>query len=109
MQDFTLIKPEALTDNVFKLLDKDWMLITAGTMDHYNTMTASWGHMGIMWNLPVAIGWVRPPNVTPSSLLKSTASSPCASLLMNTAKHCSSAAHARVVIMIRQPKLDLPL
>ena len=64
MQDFTLIKPEALTDNVFKLLDKDWMLITAGTMDHYNTMTASWGHMGIMWNLPVAIGWVRPQRYT---------------------------------------------
>ena len=64
MQDFTLIKPEALTDNVFKLLDKDWMLITAGTMDHYNTMTASWGHMGIMWNLPVAIAWIRPQRYT---------------------------------------------
>ena len=64
MQEFTTIKPEALTDNVFKLLDKDWMLITAGTMDHYNTMTASWGHMGIMWNLPVAIGWIRPQRYT---------------------------------------------
>jgi flavin reductase (DIM6/NTAB) family NADH-FMN oxidoreductase RutF len=64
MLNFTLIKPEALTDNVFKLLDKDWMLITAGTMDHYNTMTASWGHMGIMWNLPVAIGWIRPQRYT---------------------------------------------
>ena len=64
MKDFKLIKPEALTDNVFKLLDKDWMLITAGTMDHYNTMTASWGHMGIMWNLPVAIGWIRPQRYT---------------------------------------------
>ena len=64
MKDFTLIKPEALNDNVFKLLDKDWMLITAGTLDHYNTMTASWGHMGIMWNLPVAIGWIRPQRYT---------------------------------------------
>ncbi len=64
MQDFTLIKPEALTDNVFKLLDKDWMLITAGTIDHYNTMTASWGHMGIMWNLPVAMAWIRPQRYT---------------------------------------------
>jgi len=64
MQDFTSISPEAITDNVFKLLDKDWMLITAGTMEHYNTMTASWGHMGIMWNLPVAIGWIRPQRYT---------------------------------------------
>lgn len=64
MQDFKLIKPEALTDNVFKLLDKDWMLITAGTPKHYNTMTASWGHMGIMWNLPVAIAWIRPQRYT---------------------------------------------
>ncbi len=64
MKDFKLINPEALTDNVFKLLDKDWMLITAGTPKHYNTMTASWGHMGIMWNLPVAIGWIRPQRYT---------------------------------------------
>lgn len=64
MQDFKAINPEALTDNVFKLLDKDWMLITAGTLDHYNTMTASWGHMGIMWNLPIAIAWIRPQRYT---------------------------------------------
>ncbi len=64
MHNFKSIKPTAITDNVFKLLDKDWMLITAGTMDHYNTMTASWGHMGIMWNLPVAIAWVRPQRYT---------------------------------------------
>jgi flavin reductase (DIM6/NTAB) family NADH-FMN oxidoreductase RutF len=64
MQEFTTISPEDLTDNVFKLLDKDWMLITAGSMEHYNTMTASWGHMGIMWNLPVAIAWIRPQRYT---------------------------------------------
>ncbi|MDF1575687.1 MAG: flavin reductase [Bacteroidales bacterium] len=64
MQDFSAIKPTEITDNVFKLLDKDWMLITAGTPEDYNTMTASWGHMGIMWNLPVAIGWIRPQRYT---------------------------------------------
>jgi flavin reductase (DIM6/NTAB) family NADH-FMN oxidoreductase RutF len=64
MKEFTPISPEAITDNVFKLLDKDWMLITAGGPDHYNTMTASWGHMGIMWNLPVAIAWIRPQRYT---------------------------------------------
>jgi flavin reductase (DIM6/NTAB) family NADH-FMN oxidoreductase RutF len=64
MQDFTTIQASEITDNVFKLLDKDWMLITAGHLEHYNTMTASWGHMGIMWNLPVAMAWVRPQRYT---------------------------------------------
>jgi flavin reductase (DIM6/NTAB) family NADH-FMN oxidoreductase RutF len=64
MKNFTSIQPTELSDNVFKLLDKDWMLVTAGTPDHYNTMTASWGHMGIMWNLPVAIAWIRPQRHT---------------------------------------------
>ncbi|MFH0755659.1 MAG: flavin reductase [Bacteroidota bacterium] len=64
MQQFEEIRPTDITDNVFKMLDKDWMLVTAGTMEDYNTMTASWGHMGIMWNLPVAIAWVRPQRHT---------------------------------------------
>jgi len=61
---FEAIDVNTLEDNVFKLLDKDWMLITAGTMDDYNTMTASWGHLGIMWNKPVAIAWIRPQRHT---------------------------------------------
>jgi flavin reductase (DIM6/NTAB) family NADH-FMN oxidoreductase RutF len=64
MQFFEKIKPTDITDNVFKMLDKDWMLVTAGTLEDYNTMTASWGHMGIMWNLPIAIAWVRPQRHT---------------------------------------------
>ena len=36
MKDFNNIKPEAHTDNVFKLLDKDWMLITAGTLSFFS-------------------------------------------------------------------------
>jgi len=46
MKDFTLIKPSDIDDNALKLIDKDWMLITAGNMDYFNTMTASWGHLG---------------------------------------------------------------
>jgi len=61
---FKTIKVTEITDNVFKLIDKDWMLVTAGTLEDYNTMTASWGHMGIIWNLPVAIAWIRPQRYT---------------------------------------------
>ena len=64
MKDFTHIAPTDITDNVFKMLDKDWMLVTAGSLNKFNTMTASWGHMGIMWNLPVAIAWIRPQRYT---------------------------------------------
>ena len=61
---FKEISPFDIDDNVFKLLDKDWMLITAGTKAHVNTMTASWGHLGIIWHLPVAICYIRPQRYT---------------------------------------------
>jgi len=64
MEPFRQIRPTDITDNVFKLLDKDWMLVTAGNLGDYNTMTASWGHLGILWNLPVAIAYIRPQRHT---------------------------------------------
>jgi flavin reductase (DIM6/NTAB) family NADH-FMN oxidoreductase RutF len=64
MEHFTNISPTEIADNVFKLLDKGWMLVTAGNLEDYNTMTASWGHMGILWNLPIAIAYIRPQRHT---------------------------------------------
>jgi len=64
MNRFLKISPFEITDNVFKLLDKDWMLVTAGNLKCFNTMTASWGHLGIIWNLPVAIAYIRPQRYT---------------------------------------------
>ncbi len=64
MKQFTTIKPIEITDNTFKLLDKDWMLVTAGPIEDFNTMTASWGHLGILWNLPIAIAYIRPQRYT---------------------------------------------
>jgi flavin reductase (DIM6/NTAB) family NADH-FMN oxidoreductase RutF len=61
---FTKVSPFQITDNVFKLLDKDWMLVTAGTPEHFNTMTASWGGLGILWNKPVAFVFIRPTRYT---------------------------------------------
>ena len=45
---FTEIKAEELKDNPFDLIGKQWMLITAGNEEKCNTMTASWGGVGIM-------------------------------------------------------------
>jgi len=64
VQKLNRINVKNLTDNVFKLLDNDWMLVTAGTQDSFNTMTASWGSFGILWNKPIAICFIRPQRYT---------------------------------------------
>ena len=55
---FKEVKPEELNLNPFSAIGKEWMLITAGPADHCNTMTASWGGIGVMWGKNVA---VHPP------------------------------------------------
>ncbi len=61
---FELIKPDEFQDRIIKSIGKDWMLITAGKMDHYNTMTAAWGGLGYLWNKPVSYIFVRPQRFT---------------------------------------------
>lgn len=51
-------------EDVVKMIGKDWMLITAGTTDNYNMMTASWGGIGFLWGKPVAFIFVRPERHT---------------------------------------------
>ncbi len=65
------VRPEEINDNVFSLIGADWMLITAGTMESYNTMTASWGGMGVLWNKNVCFCFVRPTRHTYSFMEKS--------------------------------------
>ena len=61
---FDTRRPEELPDNFFRLINEDWMLITAGNINNYNTMTASWGTTGILWNRPIAICFIRPHRFT---------------------------------------------
>jgi flavin reductase (DIM6/NTAB) family NADH-FMN oxidoreductase RutF len=63
-QDFKEIQPESLRDNVFTLIGADWMLVTAGTPESYNTMTASWGGMGVLWDKHVCFCFIRPTRHT---------------------------------------------
>lgn len=58
-----------LSLNPMTLISDDWLLITAGNEERgYNTMTASWGHLGALWahnkGLPTAIVYVRPQRYT---------------------------------------------
>ncbi|MBT3273603.1 MAG: flavin reductase family protein [Spirochaetales bacterium] len=58
------IQPEDLQDNIFKMIGTDWMLVTAGTPKKWNTMTASWGAMGVLWNKKVCFCFVRDSRYT---------------------------------------------
>jgi len=61
---FKEVKPESLTDNPFRLIGSDWMLITAGTPERFNTMTASWGGLGVLWERKVCYIFIRPTRYT---------------------------------------------
>lgn len=60
---FKEIKVTEIPFSVFELKNK-WMLITASKGDQVNTMTASWGGFGIMWNKEVAFVVIRPQRYT---------------------------------------------
>lgn len=61
---FREISVEELKDNPFTLINKDWMLITAGDESKHNTMTASWGGVGELWGKYVFTIYVRPQRYT---------------------------------------------
>ena len=58
------IKIDDFSENPFKLIGSDWMLITAKKGEKTHMMTASWGGVGILWNKPVATIYVRPQRYT---------------------------------------------
>ena len=51
-------------EDPFELIGKKWMLVTAGNAESHNTMTASWGGIGWLWNRPVAFVFIRPERYT---------------------------------------------
>ena len=59
---FREISVEELKDNSFTLINKDWMLITAGNREKHNTMTASWGGVGELWGRSTI--YIRPQRYT---------------------------------------------
>ena len=61
---FREIDPKELTGNPFERIGSQWMLVTAGDQNRYNTMTASWGGLGVMWGKNVAYTVIRPQRYT---------------------------------------------
>ena len=58
------INIKELQENAVSMFDDKWCLITAGTKEGYNTMTASWGAMGELWNKDVCFIFIRPQRYT---------------------------------------------
>ncbi len=71
MSDHGIIKPEEIQDNVFKLIGAEWMLVTAGSKQSFNMMTASWGGLGVLWNKNVCFIFIRPTRYTYGFIEKS--------------------------------------
>jgi len=61
---FQKIKIQDLNMNAFTSIGKEWMLITAGDENKVNTMTASWGGIGVLWGEDVITAYIRPQRYT---------------------------------------------
>ena len=64
MNSYKEISPKDIDKNVFKMIGDEWMLITAKKGEEVNTMTASWGGLGVMWGRNVAFLFIRPQRYT---------------------------------------------
>ncbi|MDR2010998.1 MAG: flavin reductase [Bacteroidales bacterium] len=63
------VDPKEIRENPVKLIH-EWMLVTAGTEESYNTMTASFGTVGIMWDRPATTMFIREIRYTNDFLQK---------------------------------------
>lgn len=71
MKDF-----RELDYNVFNMFDKQWAIVTAGTMEHFNSCTVSWGSLGNIWgsagkSIPTVTVYVHPARYTSEFLMES--------------------------------------
>jgi len=64
MNTFQTITAKEFDYNPFQLIGDEWMLITAEKDGKVNTMTASWGGLGILWNRNVAYAVIRKSRFT---------------------------------------------
>jgi flavin reductase (DIM6/NTAB) family NADH-FMN oxidoreductase RutF len=68
---FKEISAKDIKDNLIEKIANEWMLISAGSKDGYNMMTASWGFMGEMWGKDTAVAMIRPQRYTMQFVEKS--------------------------------------
>lgn len=64
MHTFQPYPIDLLDINPFTKIGSEWALLTAGTKTKCNTMTVSWGGMGVIWNKNVVYVFVRDSRYT---------------------------------------------
>ena len=66
IKNFEEISVKQLTVNPFCAIGDEWMLVSAlnEKTGKYNTMTASWGGVGVLFHKPVAYVFIRPQRYT---------------------------------------------
>ncbi|MDR1097782.1 MAG: DUF4468 domain-containing protein [Tannerella sp.] len=64
LQGYRLLSPDKIPGNMIKMLNEDWMLITAGTDAKFNMMTASWGGIGVLYGKPAVTCYINPARYT---------------------------------------------
>ena len=64
LQGYKQLSPDKIPGNIIKMLNEDWMIITAGTNEKFNMMTAGWGGLGVLYSKPVAFCFINPLNYT---------------------------------------------
>lgn len=61
---FKEISAKEIKGNLIEKIADEWMLISAGSKEDYNMMTASWGFLGEMWGQDTAVAMIRPQRYT---------------------------------------------
>jgi len=56
---FKTIGVEEVPDDIFTLVSKDFVVLTAGNPSHFNSMVAGWGGWGILFSKPAVFSFLR--------------------------------------------------
>ena len=64
MHTFQIVPIENLEMNPFSKIGKEWALVTAGDENRCNTMTVSWGGVGVLWGKNVVYIFIRDSRYT---------------------------------------------
>jgi len=59
-----MFKEITLKDFIYNPSDESRWILSAGSHNDFNAMTANWGGVGYIWNKPVAFAFVRPTRHT---------------------------------------------
>ena len=92
--------------NPFEAIGKKWMLISAKDGDKVNTMTASWGGMGVIWGEDVVYIFVRQSRYT-KEFIDNSAYFSLSFLMMSIVKNWHIWEGYQEEMKIRSKRLDL--